>query len=150
MAGSSFRHSGGTIQGGNSFDIVSCQPTPEPGIQSGGTVVAAVPDDPTLDFVGVAMAGSPVQFVVRAPVGSQARLNFGRAPILLADGLAVIERLAPSARVVNLGVVPASGQVTLNWIVPALPSGTWLVAQAESVLQGGELRRTNSVPVIVR
>jgi len=77
-------------------------------------------------------------------------LNFGRAPIVVADGLALVERLAASARVVNLGVVPASGQVILNWLVPALLSGTFLVAQGEVVRQGGEMRRTNSMPVVVR
>lgn len=150
-AGSTFRYSDTTtFQGGISWDAASCAALASPWFAGSGTIVQAVPEDPTLDLTGTPTAGSAVQFVVQAPPGSVARLYFGRAPILVADGLAVVERLAPYARVVNLGTVPASGQVTLSWTIPAVPRGTFLVAQAEVVLQGGELRRTNSVPVVVR
>jgi hypothetical protein len=92
-----------------------------------------------------------VQFVVRAPVASVATLNFGRSPIVIADGAAAIEQLAAPSRVAHLGAVPGSGEVTLTWNIPtALPVGTFLVAQADLVLPGGELRRTNSLPIVVR
>jgi hypothetical protein len=149
-AGTTFRYSSSMIMGGSSFDPVTCAPSPVYWATGSGTFDAATPRDPILDFVGTPMPGANVQFVVRAAPGSLARLNFGRAPILVTDGLALVERLAPTALVVDLGIVPPSGQISFSWIIPALPTGTLLVAQAENVLQGGELRRTNSVPVIVR
>jgi hypothetical protein len=79
-------------------------------------------------------------------------LYIGRLPVVIADGLATIEQLATHARAAHLGVVPPSGQVTVTWNVPAaLQTGTFLVAQGEAVLSGGGgLRRTNSMPIVVR
>ena len=151
LTGSDFTWSGGIVQGGNSWQHGTCAPLPQPGIVSAGTVTAAVPDDPTLDLVGTPAAGSNVQFVVRAPVGSITTLYVGRNAVVIADGLATIEQLATHARAAHLGVVSGSGQVTVSWNVPAnLSTGTFLIAQAELVLPGGELRRTNSVPIVVR
>jgi hypothetical protein len=52
---------------------------------------------------------------------------------------------------VTLGTLPAGGTAGFDWHVPASWSpGTKLFAQAELTLPGGEIRRTNSVPFIVR
>jgi hypothetical protein len=151
VTGSDFTYSGGTLQGGNSWQLTTCAPLPQPAFGGTGTVTAAVPDDPTLDLVGTTAAGNSVQFVVRAPVGSVATLFIGRNLVVIADGLATIEQLGTHARAAHLGVVSGAGQATVSWNIPAaLSTGTLVVAQAELVLPGGELRRTNSVPIVVR
>jgi hypothetical protein len=121
---------------------LGCNPDP------GGTQVT--PDDPTLEMSGNPIAQQTVQFSLRAPPGSTAILYFGRTAIVVPTPNVLIEQLTPMAHVIDLGAVPASGIVTQNWPIAAgLPPGTMFIAQAEITVGPGDVRHTNSVPVIL-
>jgi hypothetical protein len=116
-----------------------------------GPLTLVTPDDPTLDVSGNPAAGQTVQFTLRAPPGSSAILYFGRTAIVVPTPNVVIEQLTPKSRIIDLGVVPASGIVAQSWpIASVLPPGTMLIAQAEITINPSDVRRTNSVPVILR
>lgn len=152
-AGATLRWSGETFYGPPSATGTGCFGGPGTGIvvHPGGTQVHPTSDDPLLSVSGIPTAGSPVQFLLEAPAGATAVLYFGRSALLVPTPNVVIEQLTQRARTVNLGTIPASQQATFTWpIAAALPAGTRLFAQAEITLPGGEVRRTNSVPVIVR
>lgn len=107
--------------------------------------------DPTLVATGSPSPGGQMQFQLDAPPGSSAILYFGRNAILASDPNIEIERLTPASRTVNLGTIGGTGQASFTWpIAGMLPVGTRLIAQAQVTLPGGEIRRTNSVPVILR
>jgi hypothetical protein len=110
-----------------------------------------MPEDPTLEVVGNPAAGQTITFTLYAPAGSSGILYFGRQAILVPDtNPSIVEQLTPKSRIVNLGTIPAA-PVQFSWpINAALQPGTLLIAQSEITLSGGAIRRTNSVPVIVR
>jgi hypothetical protein len=142
--------SGSTIDGAMGFDPY-CNGIVAPAIQGAGTLTAIAPDDPALEMIGTPTPGGTVQVVVHAPPGSNVRLKLGRNPILVADGLTEIEQLSGTARQANLGIVSASGQITVNWNLPgSWTVGSFAVLQADVTVPGGALRRTNSVPVVAR
>jgi hypothetical protein len=88
---------------------------------------------------------------LRAPPGSSAILYFGRTPVLIHDPNTEIEQMTEKSRIVNLGTIPASGQATFVWPIDASSaSGAMWVAQAEVTVAAGDVRHTNSIPVIVR
>jgi hypothetical protein len=148
-AGAQLAWSGVVLNGGLSYQHFTC--AQYYGAPISGAATHVVPDDPTLALVGIPTAGSTVTIRLLAPPGSQARLKMGRNAIVVADGLAPIEDLATSGRIVNLGIVPPSGVRTVTWQIPSvLSAGTFLVLQAEATPPGGVLARTNSVPVVVR
>lgn len=141
--------SGVAPMGGSSTGPPACATYFAPGVSANAAMAA--PADPSLDVSGSTAAGSIVTFDLHAAPGSTARLDLGRSPIAIADGLALIEDLAPAARSVNLGLVPPSGTRSVSWRIPAnLPVGTFLVLQAEVTPPSGVLARTNSVPIVVR
>lgn len=149
--GGSLWHSGSTIIGPPNFYGIHC--VRFPGIPIGGTgpVTAVAPDDPTLDVLGTLTAGSGAQFILRAPAGSSAILYFGRRALVIPDPNTQIEQLTTKSRIVHLGTIPPSGQATFTWPISASsPAGTLLVAQAEVTVAPGDLRHTNSIPVVVR
>jgi len=129
-----------------------CSPYPGTPLQNlGGAYTLPTPDDPSLTSSGSVVPGGLVQFLLEGSSGASAVLAFGRTAILVPEPGIVIERLTPNTRVVSLGTLPAGGTATFDWHVPASWSpGTMLFAQAELTLPGGEIRRTNSVPLIVR
>ncbi|HKC52766.1 MAG TPA: hypothetical protein VKF60_18400, partial [Myxococcota bacterium] len=95
--------------------------------------------------------GGILGFALDAPPGSTALLYLGRKPAVLNDPSTEIEVLTLATCVVDLGQVPGGGTVTYNWRVPSvLTPGVTFYAQAEVSVAPGDLRRTNSTPVIVR
>jgi hypothetical protein len=120
-------------------------------LYQGGTFTQPTPDDPSLTSFGSVVPGGLVQLLLQGPPGASALLRFGRTAIHALDPGIVIERLTPAALLVTLGTLPAGGTAGFDWHVPASWSpGTKLFAQAELTLPGGEIRRTNSGPFIVR
>jgi hypothetical protein len=108
------------------------------------------PDDPALDVAGSLVAGTTITFTVHAQPGSHAVLRMGRGLALAPTPGIDIEQLVQANRNFDLGIVPASGQVTKVIPLPAtVTPGLLFAAQAEVTGTNG-LRRTNSVPVIVR
>jgi hypothetical protein len=149
---SALRRSGVTVIGYPWAWGWQCQPVNacQVGITSGTDVQPPLPD-PSLTVSGNPAPGSPVQFTLDGPPGATAVLSFGRNPVVQSDPNTVIEVLVPPLRNVNLGTIPASGSVSFTWpIASVLQPGSRLLAQGRVALSGGEVRRTNSVPVILR
>jgi hypothetical protein len=116
-----------------------------------GPGIHVTPDDPTLSTTGPETVGSTLHFGLRAPPGSHASLAIGRTAIVVPDPNTRIERLTPDTHVIDLGVVPADGRVRYDWAIDTtFTPGTLFVGQATVVLNPSDVRRTNSVPIIVR
>jgi hypothetical protein len=118
-----------------------------------GNATQVVPDDPTLDISGTPSAGQTVTFTLHADPGASAILFFGRQAIVVPDPNVEIELLTPKSRIVNLGTIPPSGVATFHWPINAgLSPGVFFVAQAEVTGPSsvGALRRTNSIPIVLR
>lgn len=140
--GGELRHSGVTFaSGGPGVAVIA------------GAATLAVPPDPTLEFVGVAQAGSAVQFLTRAQPGSVLRLQQGHVPLVIDDEVVEIERLNNRIRIHPLGLVPNTGSLALDLTVPAFAPPGWL-----RIFQGYEIdgaanalvQRTNSAFTLVR
>jgi len=151
-SGATLRHSGVTIHDWSYQYGLNCILLTSPGVQQlGGTEVQPTSADPTLSVSGTPVAGGPQIFTLDAPPGSTALLYVGRRAVVVPDPNTEIEVLTAGTRVVNLGQIPASGTLTFTWNVPSiLAPGTKAFAQAEVSVAPGDLRRTNSVPVILR
>ena len=152
VAGAQLRWSGVTLHGWDYGTGTNCFMLHSPEIWNlGGTVVQPTLPDPTLTISGNPLPGSSVQFAIDGPPGATVVLSFGRGAIVQVDPNTLIERLTQALRNVNLGAIPASGTATFNWpIAGVLQPGMKLFTQAAVTLSSGEVRRTNSVPVILR
>jgi hypothetical protein len=117
-----------------------------------GIVVHAFPDDPTLELIGDPGPGTALTFRLHGVAGHQARLQEGHQPLVINDGLAVIEKLTDRMRPYPLGTIPASGHVdyTTTLTIHA-PAGRLRVMQGlELDPTFALLGRTNSVVTVVR
>jgi hypothetical protein len=127
-----------------------------PGVQyfpaPGSFDVAITPDDPTLELVGFPGPGATVELTTYAPPGTIVRMTLGGTPVIIPTAGVRVDQLTTKDRSVFLGVVPPSGSITHLLKIPAgYPIGTRLFAQSRVVDPSiGEVRRTNSVPIIVR
>jgi hypothetical protein len=107
--------------------------------------------DPTLGVSGDTSPGGVLHFEIRAHARSKAFLNYGRTPIVQSDSFAQIGVLVDVVRGLKLGAIPVGGQIERAFPIPSNAAvGSLFVFQATVILPNGELRRTNSVPVIVR
>ncbi len=67
------------------------------------------------------------------------------------DGVSQIGVLVDVVRGLKLGAIPLGGQIDREFPIPSNAAvGSLFVFQAVVILPSGEMRRTNSVPVIVR
>jgi len=148
--GGRFWHSGARFYCPDNFFGVHCIDLPcGDGIT--GPSMPVTPDDPTIGVTGAGTPGSTLHVGVRAPPGSPATLILGRTAVVIPDPNTRIEQLTPRAHIINLGTVPASGIVRYDWAIDTtLTPGTLFVGQATIALSPSDLRRTNSVPIIVR
>ena len=95
-------------------------------------------------------AGNNVTFRVGAPEDSYVEVLLGRNPVLIESGTLLEDELLVKARVVVLGTV-VGGSVSANYTIPAgLPHGFVLMAQAEVTYPSSEVRRTNSLSLILQ
>lgn len=109
------------------------------------------PPDPSLSILTTPKGGQIETFRVAAEPGSTVSLMMGRNAIVAPYGNLEEDLLVQQQRVFHLGTVDASGVIGFNFpISAALPQGFTFFAQAKVTLPGGELRYTNSVPLIVR
>jgi len=110
------------------------------------------PDDPTLELVGTAVPGGSVDLVTHARPGTIVRMTLGLTADVHVNPNIRVPRLVSRSRSYFLGDVPASGQITLTPDIPVeWPVGGIVYIQSRVLdLSIGELRRTNSVPVLVR
>ncbi len=119
-------------------------------IQNQGTLVQATPADPFLRALGSATAGAPFTLRLSGPPGATAQVLLGRRPIVVPTPALDEEQLVPINRVFNLGTIPASGTVSLNFPVASFwPSGFSVVFQGRVTLPDTTQLLTNSVPAIV-
>jgi len=136
-------------------------PTPGPGFHCyipfgpyyffGSDPVPMTPNDPMLRIVGTPTAGQVVTFEAYAPTGSTVDLVLGRSCVVNGSASSDVEELTSHDRVFSLGTVGASGKINRTFTIPSyLPRGFVFAAQTEVHLSGGQLRRANSVPIVVR
>ncbi|MCE9595465.1 MAG: hypothetical protein K8S98_14855 [Planctomycetes bacterium] len=109
-----------------------------------------IPDDPSLFILSTPTAGQNETFRVRAEPGSTVDLLMGRNATITPYGNLEEDLLLQKLRVFHLGVVSGSGSVSLNFPMPAFPTGFVFFAQARVTLPSSEMRYSNSVPLIVR
>jgi hypothetical protein len=134
--GSAARYSGVTIHGVST--------------DSSSVVVAAVPADPYLVRAGRLQAGAWQVFSIHGTPGDTVTLHIGRYAVVVPDPTSEIDQLVTHDRSFALGPIPASGVVELSMALPAgLPAGLTFFAQADVTTSSG-LRRTNSIPIVVR
>ncbi len=121
------------------------------GSAGSGSVLLADPADPSLHTTTMfPAAGNNVTFRVMAPQGSYVEVFLGRNPVLIESGTPLEDELLVKARVVVLGTVVGES-VSANYTVPAgLPPGFVLMAQAEVTYPSSEVRRTNSLSLILQ
>lgn len=118
---------------------------------SGGTIAQEAPADSTLALSGTPIAGQAVTLTLRGAPGSDAVIWLGRHWILQAETGIDIELAVDRQRVVNLGVMPSGGSISAPLTIPSsyLP-GTHYGVQGECRFASGTVRRSNSIPVVVR
>jgi hypothetical protein len=119
---------------------------------SGAATIHVQPDDPTLELTGTPTPGGSATLTLRSEPGTIARLILGRTPIVMPTPGVRIEQLETRDRSLFLGVVPASGELVHVLNVPSFfATGELLIAQGRLVFPAqGEVRRTNSVALVVR
>ena len=140
--------------------VLSGAPNCANGVAVGIANVTATPDDPTLERIGLPVSGffgGSVKLRVRGDPGAKTRLFLGRQPHVAAPNPNIeVELLLEPLVTIDLGHIPSKGFVTYTLkLGPDLPSsflftGRQIIAQASCVYPGGELRRTNSVPLVLR
>ncbi len=120
-------------------------------VSGAGTLTTPVLADPTMRLLDDPIPGTNLTFRVVAPAGATARMALGALPVVVPIGGVEEDVLVARAKTYELGVVPANGVVGFNFALPAgWPAGTTLFAQATLTYPGGEVRRTHSIPVVVR
>ena len=144
------RYSGAVLPSTSYFYGFNCTFALVPPI--GGVATEAIPPDPVLYLVGTPQAGQSLQLRVWGTPGDLVRVNVGRRPVVIPEPPIVIERLVDATRTLTLQTIPAGGERAISLPLPAAYApGTVFFAQAE--LEDpltGELRRTNSAPIVVR
>lgn len=148
--GASGRYSNTQILGSSSSQNPSCSfPVEFPPV-CGTTLVTPSSPDPTLFVLGTPVPGGTLTLQVCGAPGDVATVAMGRAWVVVPTPGVDVERLVSQERVVNLGVLPASGVRSVNFMLaPSLPTGTMLGLQATTNGPNG-MRRSNSAPIVVR
>ena len=106
--------------------------------------------EPTLEMVGLAKSGQVLTMRVTGPPGGNVRYLLGRIPELnyLPGGFG--PDLLVEIRMVNPGVIPASGVRDYDFIIPNnLPQGMYFLGQARVIYQGSTYRTPSQI-VLVR
>ncbi|MBI5433203.1 MAG: hypothetical protein HZA52_10270 [Planctomycetes bacterium] len=116
-----------------------------------GTITQAVPDDPTLSFIGAQLPGQTLTFTVTGAPGDTAALLVGRK-LTVVDVVNVVEdQLLLPLRTFDLGTLPASGTASFSIPVPASwVAGQLLVAQGRTTSPLGAISLTHSLPITIR
>jgi hypothetical protein len=129
----------------------NCYFIPEHTCFIGGVFNPVNPGHSTLEFGGTPTPGHSVSLTLRGAVGTLASIWIGRKFILEPEPNADIELAVPRLKRIELGTIPASGSITYYLGIPGnYPPGTVFGVQGECRLESGLLRRSNSVPIVVR
>jgi hypothetical protein len=121
-------------------------------ISVAGPVQGPVPPDPSLQLItSFPAAGQNLTLRVEGPPGAHVELVFGREPVVIDQPGLQEDILVAQTRRVIAGPISSTG--VLDWTIglsPALQHGTVFLVQAELLYPAGDLRRTNSVTVVLR
>jgi hypothetical protein len=142
-ASSTLRHSGVPI----------VLPNNAAGISWFGAVFTPPTPDPTLELLGAPTAGASLLLAFHGQHGQNARLQQGNAPLLVDDGLSVIEKLNNRIRLHSLGPITPTGEASYSATVASTsPLGWTRLFQGLQIdpFTGSLDERTNSISVIVR
>ena len=143
---STIRCSGVVLAGGWN----SSSTAPDMTTSSGGQIELPGLADPSLEMIGDATPGQFLTMRVTGPAGGNVRYLLGRIPELnyLPGGFG--PDLLVEIRMVNPGVIPASGVRDYDFILPNnLPQGMYFLGQARVIYQGSTYRTPSQV-VLVR
>lgn len=119
--------------------------------QVGAVVKLPKQADPVLERLGDPAPGATITFKLRSKPGNYSRLFWGFAPTIKSSPGVLVDSLLVKQATIPIGVIPASGVLVIPYTVdPSFTSGTVLYFQAMSIFPSGKIRRTNSVPIVVR
>ena len=116
---------------------------------AGSVIEEPAPADPTMEFLGDPIPGQTLTMRVTGPQGGNVRYLLGRIPEInyLVGGFG--PDLLVEIRVVNPGVIPASGVRDYNFVLPGnLPQGMYFLGQAKVVYQGTTFRTPSQVLLV--
>lgn len=146
LSGDWLRHSGASIEAGDGLCTTASAIV-------GGGATHAVPVDVTLERIGLPLAGGALTLRVWGAPGTNARLYFGKGPLVNggADGM-VVEQLTSQTRAKPLEIIPASGFIDVQLILPAnVQPGLTYFCQATGIeLSTQAFQRSNSIPIVIR
>jgi hypothetical protein len=114
-------------------------------------ITHASPPHSTLSLAGIPTPNQAVHLTLNGAVGSRASIWIGRRWILEPEPNVDIELAVDRQKVIELGAIPESGSITYSLEIPGTyPPGTAYGVQGECLFESGLVRRTNSVPIVVR
>jgi hypothetical protein len=117
----------------------------------GPGITHTAPQHSTLALTGTPVTGQAVLLTLNGAPGSRASMWIGRQWILQTDPGVDIELAVDRLKVIELGQIPSSGSISFPLeISGAYPPGTLLGVQGECRFELGPVRRTNSIPIVVR
>ncbi len=141
VTGGRLRYSGVSLAGGSGGA--------PPLVVTGGTATTPAVPDPTLAVSGQASMGGVVTLTLSGTPGAFATLAVGRESDVLETPHELIELLLERSGGLGVGPLDATGMAARSYAVNALsPVVAWI--QGELFAPGGRLRRTNSIPLVVR
>jgi hypothetical protein len=117
------------------------------------------PPDPRLERLSTPVSGffgAPVTLRVHGEPGAFTRLFLGTEPLLVANPNIEVEALVKKRVTIDLGFMPGKGFVDYalplgpDWPKSFYGGGRLILGQASCIYPGGELRRTNSLPLVLR
>lgn len=117
-----------------------------------GSLIQPTVPDPYFRAVGDAVAGSNWTLRVSGEPGSSVQVVLGRRPTLIGPTPALDEEpMCPVHRVFQLGTIPSTGTVSMNFpIPPTWDQGFSVVFQALITPVSGGTSYTNSLPAVLR
>jgi len=117
----------------------------------GSAFTSVSPRHSTLALSGIPTPGQAVNLTLSGAVGSHASIWLGRQWLIQSEPNVDIELAVNRLRVIDLGTMPESGSITVPLeISGAYAPGAAFGVQGECRLASGAVRRSNSIPIIVR
>lgn len=117
----------------------------------GSAFTHASPPHSTLSLAGIPVPNQAVHLTLSGAPGSRASIWIGRRWVLQPEPNVDIELAVDRQKVIELGAIPESGSITYSLEIPGTyPPGTAYGVQGECLFESGLVRRTNSVPIVVR
>lgn len=147
-SGASLRSSGLTLSGGAD---PSGNNAPDLTLGGGTTVLEPAELDPTVTLLTTPVPGQTIELRITGEPGASVVLFASQDAALIPDPQSAIEQLTTERRVLPLGLLPATGELTRSFLMPAGASiGTTYWVQAGTLSPSGDFERSNSAALILR